>query len=440
MYEPRGQRAHANADWHPRSRAETNAMDVASAQLLQSAAYQAVLRDAADQSPDAFVLAHSKKRDWPLAAMAEQLACRKKFAAKLPQFIDRDVILSSEMFEQSSSQWCAQHKVKLCPEGPLRILDICGGLGVDAMALAAAGHRVSFNDIDALKSELCAWNMQQMGLQCEAISNLAAADLLATVAEQSFDVICADPSRRTGQGKRLFKLEDCEPNIVALLPDLRRCARYVLLKLAPSISAQSLLESLPGLERLQHVSLDGEMKECLAWVDLAKTSNAAPRREAVCLRRDGQDRSITATADVAAINVAAGLSAGAYLYDPDVAVVQAQALGAVAQDFQLQLLSASHSQLRQANAALFVADTLHSTFPGRLFRVEAVQAYNRKQNRKYLKSNGLHKVHVWRCQSKRSVANLRQELGLEDGNDASVLVYRDATGREFFVHCSRVAT
>ena len=411
-------------------------MDMASLLALQTAEHLATLRQAQGQSPDAFVLSHSKQRDWPLAAMAEQLACRKKLKTKLPDWAEHDVLMSGEMFEQSSSAWCAAYKLHFCAQEQMRILDICAGLGVDAMAFAAAGHQVVYNDSDPLKAALCEWNAQQLGVRFEAVQSLDAAALLNSCTEKSFDLICADPSRRAASGKRVNKLEDCQPQILSLMPQLRIVSHFVLLKLAPSMSVAYLSEQLPGIERIVFVSLDGEMKECLVWINCA-SSDTQPQLQAVCLHRQKPMRCLSAVADDAAC-AALHLEPAMYVYDPDPALLHAQALPALLGEYELGLLSASHPRLQQANAALFAAAAYYEDFPGRVFQVIAVMPYNRKQCRKYVQANELKHVHVWRCQAKQSVAALRKDLGLRDGHEASILIYADAEGHEYFVHGVRV--
>lgn len=411
-------------------------MDMGSLLALQTEEHLATLRQAQGQSPDAFVLSHSKQRDWPLAAMAEQLACRKKLKAKLPDWQDHDVLMTSRLFEQSSSAWCAAFKATLCPSTPQRILDICGGLGVDAMAFAAAGHQVTYNDIDPIKAALCQWNAQQLQIPLVNCLHTDAGALLAETAEDAYDIICADPSRRTAGGQRVNKLADCEPRILELMPLLRRASSYILLKLAPSMSIAALCADLPGVERILCVSLDGELKECLVWIR-SNAEKSAPRFEAVCLRRHGTTQIIEATPSEQQLD-AAELREGAYIYEPDPAIIHAQAIAALTERYPLQLLSTSHPQWAQANAILFAADTLYADFPGRVFQVHAHMPYNKKRCRKYLQSHSLKTVHVWRCQSTRSVATLRKELAVSDGHAASVLVYRGLDEQEYLVHALRM--
>ncbi len=395
---------------------------------LQEPEILAALRAHSDVAADQFVLANSKQTDWPLAAMAEQLQCRQKFKQKLPQFLDKDVLCTAESFEQSSSWYCAQHKAALFDVGSM--LDLCGGLGVDSMAFAAAGFSVSYNDIDPLKAEMFKWNTQQLDMPINTIINKDAFDCLNEI--DAVDYIFIDPSRRS-EGKRQRAIQQFQPDLAALKPLLHEKAQRLILKLAPQTNLSEIQELFPGIQHGRFISLDGEAKECLIDIDL-RVEQGRVQREAHCLRRDGSNAIVKQPASE---EIEWAEEAQRYMYIPDPSVVLAGLSASLSQFVNLRVLSSSHVDVTNANAIALTGDSYCQFFPGRVFEVIAQQELSRKSVNRYLRQADINQAHVWRCQSKASVADLRKMLGLKDGGDNSCLVLGLADGRQWFIHARR---
>ena len=141
------------------------------------------------------------------------------------------------------------------------ILDLTGGLGVDSWALSRVAERVVYFEREATLAEAAKRNFERLGaanieVRCETVtpgSELPEADL-----------IYADPARRDAAGRKVFRLEDCTPDILTLLPTLLRKAPAVLLKLSPMADLTMLTAQLgPALREIHVVELDGEVKEIL---------------------------------------------------------------------------------------------------------------------------------------------------------------------------------
>lgn len=409
-------------------------MEIQDLPCLQQPEILQALREADTISPDAFALQYGGRRDWPVAAMAEQLQCRRKWQDKLPHFLEAQLLGTSESSEQASSMWTAAYKASLFQAGSM--LDICGGLGVDAIAFMQAGFELAYNDADPLKAALFEWNARWMDCCPTAVHARAAADLIDDLIDQDqyFDYIYADPSRRQ-DGQRILDLSQCQPSLPSLLPQLSRLADWLIVKLAPQQYGPDLIGQLPGLQRQMLISLDRECKECLLLVDLQEREESFSPM-AHCLSRDGEPFIITATRDRMDRSILR--QASSYIYDPDPAILLAGAGATLARQFDLGVLASSNRRLDKSHALLLSGPELHRDFPGRIFDVHTQLPWSRKTVRKYLQEQGITQAHVWRCQTRASVAELQRMLDLKPGHQASCLVTTLADGSQSFIHAMPV--
>ena len=67
------------------------------------------------------------------------------------------------------------------------------------------------------------------------------------------DVVFLDPARRGEDGRKVFLIEECQPDVVGLLPELFGVSRYVMVKLSP------MADITMACKRLSHV------KGCMSW-------------------------------------------------------------------------------------------------------------------------------------------------------------------------------
>ena len=117
----------------------------------------------------------------------------------------------------------------------LRIADLTGGMGVDSWAFAKAGAEVLYNEADGKLAEAARHNFKELGISNISVSNRKVeqgnvADILDGF---SPDMIYLDPARRGDGGKRVFALEDCSPDLVAMKEELLGNARFVMAKISP---------------------------------------------------------------------------------------------------------------------------------------------------------------------------------------------------------------
>ena len=81
------------------------------------------------------------------------------------------------------------------------------------------------------------------------------------------DVIFLDPARRASDGRKVFRLEDCQPDVLQLLPELLAAAPRVLLKLSPMADITLVCKQLGCVKAVHVVAAEGECKELLLLLE-----------------------------------------------------------------------------------------------------------------------------------------------------------------------------
>ena len=187
--------------------------------------------------------------------VATQVKNLQKSRTKLPSYFDARAIVPTLAYEQSSSEECAERKVL---EGE-SVLDLTCGLGVDSLALSKRFRRVVTIERNEGVAAVARENFRRLGADNIEVVCSSAEDYIASCTEH-FDWCFSDPDRRGTKGEKLVRLEDCSPNVVALMPTLKRLADKICIKCSPLFDVDEAFR-LFGECSVECVSLGGEAKE-----------------------------------------------------------------------------------------------------------------------------------------------------------------------------------
>lgn len=201
------------------------------------------------------------KRIAHAAEVATQIKYLGRAQKKLPSYFAARCIIPSLAFEQSSSEECAAHK----PLEGQSVLDLTCGLGVDALYLSRKFDRVVTIERDEVLAEVARENFRRLGATNIEVVCADSADFIAECNE-TFDWCYADPDRRGAKGEKLVRLEDCSPDMVALMPRLRNIAKKVCIKTSPMFDVGEAQRLFEGCS-VEAVSLGDECKEVLIYID-----------------------------------------------------------------------------------------------------------------------------------------------------------------------------
>ena len=201
--------------------------------------------------------------------VATQVKYLQRARQKLRRMYEARCILPQRAFEQASSEQTAA--AKRLSGG--RLLDLTCGLGIDSTAMAERFESVVAIERDEVLAEVVRENLRRQGIDNVEVVTASAEEYVAACKEQ-FDWIYVDPDRRTDQGRRVVRLEDCSPNVVELWPALKRISSRVAIKNSPLFDVEEAFR-LFGDCGVEVLSLAGECKEVMIYADGREPALAA---------------------------------------------------------------------------------------------------------------------------------------------------------------------
>lgn len=322
--------------------------------------------------------------------------------------------------EQCSSEHTALVKQTLINKGT-KVVDVTGGFSVDTCYIAQEAAMVVHCELNEKLSAIVKHNAQQLGLKNLIAMATDGVEYVRQQPDDSLDYIYIDPSRRVNHAK-VFLLEDCEPNIVALQDLFALKARFTIVKLSPLMDISTALQKLKYVKLVYVISVDGDCKELLFFQDRDFTGEA--KISAIRLILD-QIQQITFTVQeerAALIRTSEPLK---YLYDPDVAVTKAGAFKMTAKIFNLAKL--------HTHAHLYTSDHLEMDFLGRIFEVKKVYPFHA-----FKKQNTVVKANVAAKNFAMKVDEIRKKFKIKDGGKEFLYFTTDPAGNHIVIHCTKV--
>ena len=362
--------------------------------------------------------AHLSDEEWRW--MLQQVEGRQRTHDKLPTFAQIEdwwypVRLSCE---QCSSEATARYKAAIIRQLGKKqdiLIDLTGGYGVDTYFLSeqtTQAHYVERNE------ELCriAQHNFQIANKSIHVHNTSAEDFLAQYSmagSVSSDVkkevvVYLDPARRDAHGGKVFRIEDCEPNIIKILPSIRAISNTILIKFSPMLDITSALQSLGNEWDVHVVALHNEVKEIIFV-----TGNN--RIHAVNILHEGNDQfSFTRSEEKSALCAMADCICE-YIYEPNAAIIKAGAFRLVAERFQLHKLD--------HNTHLYTADQLTENFPGRVWKVIAQPIKNQRD----IAALGIQRAAILTRNYPLTPEELRKKFKLQESDSHFLIGARIAT-------------
>jgi len=331
------------------------------------------------------------------AAATTQAQLRAKAAAKFGSAAPL-MFFTPDALEQATRTRVADHRAArlaaAIPGGS--VIDLGCGIGGDLLAFARAGLVAAGIDQDPVRVAMAEANLAALGLAGAVMVGDA-----TTIDTGGFDAAFADPARRGGRG-RVFDVEGWTPPWSWVLDLL---ARRSLVKVAPGIGHDLVP---PGVEA-EWVSDGGEVKEAVLW----SPSLATTDRRATVIGEGGL-ATLTEDDDPGA----EVREVGAYLYEPDGAVIRAGLVTAVA--------AGVGGGLVDEHIAYVTGDDAFRTPFARGYRVVEHLPYREKQLRAALHERGIGRLTI----KKRGVQvvpdELRKRLALRGDEEATLVLTRVA--------------
>ncbi len=371
-----------------------------------------------------------------VAAALTQSRLRAAARSKVGGFADL-MLFTAEGLEQATRlPVAARHADRFRRAGATRVVDLGCGIGVDAMAVAGMEMAVDAVELDPATAAVATVNLRHFPRAAVHLADVADFPDRLPVARPGspggVDAAWADPARRR-DGRRLHEPEQWSPPLswALALPGTGVASAGV--KVAPGVEHDLVAPGGPAQGwTAAWTSVDGDVVEAVLWWGAA--AQPGSRRTATVLRtvhdppvapgpagpsgagpEAAQVREVGTLSDAGLGHPPVG-PVGAYLHEPDGAVIRAGLVAHVVEQVGGRLLD-------PMIAYVTTDEPVVSPF-ARSYAVEAVLPWGLKRLRSYLRGRGVGRVTVKRRGSPVDPEELRRALRLDGDGEATVVLTR----------------
>jgi hypothetical protein len=218
------------------------------------------------------------------AAMAQ---CHLMNRARAKAHVDHRTLFTRKALEQASSAETSRLHASLLV-GMRTLLDICSGIGIDAIALGGSAERIVAIEADASVAAMLGWNLRVNGVPTGLVMRGDARRVLDALRLEHVDGVFADPDRRPGD-RRTRDAESYSPPLSFLRE--RFGALPFVVKISPASDMHDPFWKRQfvavGTECREQLLLRGVDAPPVSVVDAASGERWIPREVSQSTGRDG---------------------------------------------------------------------------------------------------------------------------------------------------------
>jgi len=337
-----------------------------------------------------------------IAAALTQSRLRAKAVSKFGEFAGGMLFTPAGLEQATRLAVGAQHAARFRSAGIRRVMDITAGIGADAMVLAGVGLDVVAVELDEATASVATVNLRYFPEVEVRHGDGLAQDMTG------IDGVWADPARRTSSGARRHDPSAYEPSLDAVLA-LRKQVGAMGIKVGPGMPHSAI----PVDAEAQWVSFGGDVVELTLW--FGSVAPTGPGRSALLLTPDGT-HVITADSDAAEPPPVGPV--GAYLYEPDGAVIRAGLVSTIAAQVRGRLVDPT--------IAYVTSDEYVPTPAATAYRVDDQLPFGLKSLRSYLRQRDIGSLTIKKRGTAVVPEELRKRLDLRGGKAATIVLTRVA--------------
>ncbi len=321
--------------------------------------------------PSRIALSIKAAADVRPSVVAQQVDAYNRLVAKVPSWAKHEGLQFPfpVAIQQCSSEPLARFRQNLI-EGD-SLVDLTGGLGVDCFFMGQGMSRAVYVDASPDAVDAARHNFGVLGASNTDFVCSTAEEFLENSEASSvkFDNIFIDPSRRSSSGGRVFKLEDCSPDVTTIAPLMLRVADTVYIKLSPLLDISQVISRLPCVSDVYAIGHASECKDLLVVLKAGLDVHSEPVIHAQMLSDDGgpvspvsycageEKRCVTRMAERLP-------SVGEKLFVPSPAVMKAAPFSLLTNLYDVEMLG--------CGTHVYVGHKDITDFPGRRFEIVAV--------------------------------------------------------------------
>lgn len=364
---------------------------------------------------------------FPVKEAIEQIQSYQKARQKLPSWVEVPNIIwpPPVSVEQASSEITATFKASLFSDDVMA--DLTGGMGVDTVAFAEHFKQVYYVESETELCERSAHNFNVLGRKnIQTLNETAESFLERLVGEGNdirLDLVYLDPSRRV-ENRKVFKIEDCSPDLNTILPKCKEVADQVLIKLSPMVDVSYLIRQF-NPNTIWIVAVRNEVKEILM---LSKREiHKVVRIETIEIKAHDEQQIFKFFPEQEVMAISEFSMPSTYLYEPNAAILKAGAFKLIGRQYKIKKL--------HQNTHLYTSGELIEDFPGRIFLVKDSLQSNQKEVARRIPER---KINIITRNYPQRAEELKKALKLQDGGDDYLIGATLMDGKSVLLWCSRL--
>ncbi|OZB82763.1 class I SAM-dependent methyltransferase [Microbacterium sp. 13-71-7] len=343
-----------------------------------------------------------------VSAVVGQARLRTKAMAKFGEFAERMLFTRAGLEQATRLGVAARHAGRMRAAGIAHVSDLGCGIGGDALAFAGAGLGVTAVDADEVTAALAAYNLAPFGSDAEVRHGFAEdhAPAPSAASASGSAAVWLDPARRTAghSETRRVAADDYSPSLDWAFALAEQIPTGI--KLGPAHDR----DAIPADVEAQWVSADGDVVELVLWSGVLAREGV--RRAALVLRGD-RAHELTAPADTDDAEVR---ELGAYVHEPDGAVIRARLIGDLARRLDAGMLD--------PHIAYLTSDAPADSPFAASFRLREVLPMNPKAISTALKKAGIGRLEIKKRGVDVDPAAFRKKLTLRGSAEATLILVR----------------
>jgi hypothetical protein len=356
-----------------------------------------------------------------MKSIVQQIQGRRIAKRKFPSLLEYDEYHypAKESLEQASSEITAKFKSNLIKGESF--VDLTGGMGIDSYLLGRNFKECTYVEPNTALYNQTSHNFKTLGFaHCATINSTCETFLCSNT--KKYDWAYIDPSRRIS-GERKISINNYEPNVVELAPQIFDAADNILVKLSPMQDISECLKVLDNIQKIWVISINNEVKELL--LHLNQETNPSPIISAIDLKNKSlstfsyvfEDRMCTVEFD----------KPRSYLYQPGAAVIKAELHNRYAQNIRLTKL--------HPNTQLFCSDSFLDDFFGKVFHVKEYFNLNKKEIQRVLPKM---KANIITKNFPLSPSDIIKKYKIKEGGQDFLIAFTDIDEEKRVAICSKI--
>lgn len=287
---------------------------------------------------NALWLKHKGNED--MEFLITQLQCRQKARGKLEGDVADEYFIYPNPLavEQCSGSSMASLHASMVGSDD-RVLDMTMGLGIDAMTIARKCREIVMLDLKQDNVDAAVLNIERLALSnAHALCGDSIQYLTECPPDGAFDVIFIDPARRGVNGRRLYALADCEPDVTSLLPMAFLKAKRMIVKASPMLDIDKMVSELAPYHA--DVIVTGTATECKEVIaDIRFEKPCTDDYDISCIIPSKGRIDFSADEERKAVATYHNPTTGMYLFEPSPTLLKAGCFNLLSQRYGLHKIA-----------------------------------------------------------------------------------------------------